>query len=296
VTQDVNEISSSVGTLCTTTDQLSTRLTDAESNITQNANQITIGVREAKSAAEDAQSVAGDAKTVAESAANQVETISSDKLDKSGITLTVTNNSSGYSKISLKSNNVELASSGNITLGGNVVFKSSLSTEGASVINGSNITTGSISADLIESGTLDAKDIKVKNLKADGVKLTGEFKITGEEDIITTGKITTIKPYIYLEGGVLSGGVNSKEYGALYFTQKVTADDNKATYAFGIKSKAVVIKCNALWTAKSKTTQVVTKGVKDAYIPYIRTPGGAYGTLHFINGILVGKYSKKVTK
>ncbi|MDO5549478.1 MAG: hypothetical protein Q4F79_13465 [Eubacteriales bacterium] len=287
ITQDVDSITSRVGTLTTTTDQLSTRLTSAESNITQNANQITIGVREAKSAAEAAQSTA-DA-----------------KLSANGLSLSVVNSGNGYSTLSLKSGNTVLATSGQITLGGDVVFTSALNAKGyitgsevnknVTSISGNVIKTGTISADFIQSGTLNASNIKVTNLKAEGVNLTGKFKIVGTVGVVSGSKISYIKPFFEFEDGIISGGVGSKTYGTLDFSKKASYTSKKKTYkvyALGISSKSIVLRSRSLWVASTESSANILKGVT-GWIPYIRTPGGAYGTLHFVNGILVGKYNKK---
>ncbi|MDO5547961.1 MAG: hypothetical protein Q4F79_05675 [Eubacteriales bacterium] len=287
VSQDVSSITSRVGTLSTTTDQLSTRLTTAESNITQNANQITIGVREAKSAAEAAQSAAEA------------------KLSADGLSFSVNNNSNGYSTLSLKSGNTVLATSGRITLGGDVVFTSALNAKGyitgsevnenVTSISGNVIKTGMISADLIKSGTLNASNIKVTNLKAEGVNLTGRFKIVGTVGVLSGSKISYIKPFFEFEDGIISGGVGSTTYGTLDFSKKASYTSKNKTYkvyALGISSKSIVLRSRSLWVASTESSANILKGVT-GWIPYIRTPGGAYGTLHFVNGILVGKYNKK---
>ena len=70
----------------------------------------------------------------------------------SGLSLGV-QNAAGYSKIQLLSNGVVLATSGSITLGGNVVFTSDL-TDGVTQISGNNIKTGFISAIDIDGSTI----------------------------------------------------------------------------------------------------------------------------------------------
>lgn len=59
------------------------------------------------------------------------------------ITLMVENRE-GASTITIRYNGIDVSTSGDITLGGNVVFKSNLSTAGETIINGENIVTGVI--------------------------------------------------------------------------------------------------------------------------------------------------------
>lgn len=61
-------------------------------------------------------------------------------------------NSTGSSTIALKSGNITLATSGDITLGGNVVFTSNL-TDGETEISGDNITSGEITGITLNSWT-----------------------------------------------------------------------------------------------------------------------------------------------
>lgn len=91
-----------------------------------------------------------------------------------GFTLSVTNKK-GASTLSLKSGGVTITTSGDITLGGDVIFKSSL-TDGTTTISGDNIKTGKIKAEYI-----DADVIRTGNLK------DGTTTISG--DNIKTGKI-----------------------------------------------------------------------------------------------------------
>ena len=75
------------------------------------------------------------------------------------LAMSVSNNSGGYSTVSLTSGNVTLASSGNITLGGNVVFASGTGTTKSlkyTTINGGTISTN----------TITALDITANNIKA----------------------------------------------------------------------------------------------------------------------------------
>ena len=111
---------------------LSSRMTDAEGNITT----LTATAAGLTSAVYDADG----------------EVSSKISQSMAGLSLSVTNGA-GYSKLQLLSNGAVLATSGQITLGGNVVFASDL-TDGVTQISGSNILTGTINAIDITGSTI----------------------------------------------------------------------------------------------------------------------------------------------
>ena len=74
-----------------------------------------------------------------------------------GLSLSVSNGKES-SIISLKNGNITLSSQ-TIQFTGDVVFKSDLSTAGSTIINGANITTGTISADRIDTSTLRVQEV-----------------------------------------------------------------------------------------------------------------------------------------
>lgn len=136
VTGRVTNVESAVSTLQQTANSITARVSTSEGRIStlqQTANSITTRVANAE----------GDISTLEQTV--------------KGFTLSVTNGS-GFSTLSLKSGSTTIATSGNITLGGNVVFKNNL-TDGSTQISGSNIKTGTISAERI-----DAENIKTKYL------------------------------------------------------------------------------------------------------------------------------------
>ena len=114
-------------------------------------------VETAKKNASDAQTAANAAKNAADEAKEQADTARSEiKLLKDSITLSVVDGEPGHTaQIKLKVGENEY--SGTIDLTGMVTF-TNLSTAGETVINGSNITTGQILADLIKAGVLRSKD------------------------------------------------------------------------------------------------------------------------------------------
>jgi phage minor structural protein len=88
--------------------------------------------------------------TIVGTTAAQASTITTDAIN--GITMTVTNGTSS-SQIVIKNGSTTITS-GTVQFTGNIVFKSDLSTSGSTTINGSNITTGTISADRIDVSSL----------------------------------------------------------------------------------------------------------------------------------------------
>jgi len=142
-----------------TLDGFNTRLEDAEGNITtitQNAESIATRVANAEN----------NISTV-EQTANKIDWIVASGTSSSNFTLS--------------SRVISLVSSG-IDITGYVTFNA-LKTAGQTIINGSNITTGSISADRISSGTLTSMVIQNSNVKIDGSDIT--FSTSG--GIMRTG-------------------------------------------------------------------------------------------------------------
>ena len=93
------------------------------------------------------------------------------RLFAEGLTLEVSNSETGASStLTLKAGDTTL-SSNEITLNGLVSF-ADLATAGKTTINGRNITTGQINADLITTGTLSADRIKGGTIDADYITVT----------------------------------------------------------------------------------------------------------------------------
>lgn len=93
----------------------------------------------------------------------------------SGLSISVSNNSSNtQSTVKITSNGVQVGSSGTINLSGLVSF-TDLSTSGSTTINGSNITTGVISANLITTGSMSANRISTGTLTSN----TGTITLQG---------------------------------------------------------------------------------------------------------------------
>jgi len=148
-----------VASVGVTLDGFNTRLEDAEgtiTTITQNADSITTRVANAENSI-----------STVEQTANKIDWIVASGTSSSNFTLS--------------SRVISLVSTG-IDITGYVTFNA-LKTAGQTIINGSNITTGSISADRISSGTLTSMVIQNSNVKIDGSDIT--FSTSG--GIMRTG-------------------------------------------------------------------------------------------------------------
>lgn len=108
--------------------------------------------------------------------------------------------------------------SGNITMNGLVSFND-LSSAGSTTINGSNITTGKINADLIKAGTLNGNNVTITNLNASNIKsgtLTSRAINNGNGTFSVSSNGT-----IYAKSGTIGGWnlSSSKLYGTSSSTQ-----------------------------------------------------------------------------
>lgn len=122
------------------------------SKLQQTASSLTTEVSNAKKDISTLQQTATSLSTEIKNAKGDVSKLEQ-KVD--GFTLSVTNKT-GSSTISLKSGGATICTSGDITLGGDVIFKANLK-DGTTVISGDNIKTGKIKADYIDVDTIKLK-------------------------------------------------------------------------------------------------------------------------------------------
>ena len=176
LTITTNGLSTSVQSLNTKVDGLDSRMETAESTITQQAGQIVLKA---------------DSSTVTEIESR----VTSAELDIDGlegeINLKVAKDGV-ISAINLSSESATI-SANKVNLNGYVTV-TDLSTSGSTIINGDNITTGTINADLITTGTLDASNVTITNLNADNITSgtinASDITITNiNADNITSGTI-----------------------------------------------------------------------------------------------------------
>lgn len=138
-----------------------TNIEDEQGNITSQMATITTEQSEIKQTAQGLTSTVSSIQTSLQNLDGEVETLSSTvstvQQTATGLTSTVTQQGETISQIRQDLDKIDIS--------GYVTF-TDLKTGGSSVINGSNITTGYISADRISGGTIDANTINVDNLNA----------------------------------------------------------------------------------------------------------------------------------
>ena len=138
-----------------------TNIEDEQGNITSQMATITTEQSEIKQTAQGLTSTVSSIQTSLQNLDGEVETLSSTvstvQQTATGLTSTVTQQGETISQIRQDLDKIDIS--------GYVTF-TDLETGGSSVINGSNITTGYISADRISGGTIDADTINVSNLNA----------------------------------------------------------------------------------------------------------------------------------
>lgn len=138
-----------------------TNIEDEQGNITSQMATITTEQSEIKQTAQGLTSTVSSIQTSLQNLDGEVETLSSTvstvQQTATGLTSTVTQQGETISEIRQDLDKIDIS--------GYVTF-TDLSTSGNTTINGSNITTGYISANRISGGTIDADTINVNNLNA----------------------------------------------------------------------------------------------------------------------------------
>lgn len=138
-----------------------TNIEDEQGNITSQMATITTEQSEIKQTAQGLTSTVSSIQTSLQNLDGEVETLSSTvstvQQTATGLTSTVTQQGQTISEIRQDLDKIDIS--------GYVTF-TDLSTSGNTTINGSNITTGYISANRISGGTIDADTINVNNLNA----------------------------------------------------------------------------------------------------------------------------------
>lgn len=138
-----------------------TNIEDEQGNITSQMATITTEQSEIKQTAQGLTSTVSSIQTSLQNLDGEVETLSSTvstvQQTATGLTSTVTQQGETISEIRQDLDKIDIS--------GYVTF-TDLKTSGSTTINGSNITTGYISANRISGGTIDADTINVNNLNA----------------------------------------------------------------------------------------------------------------------------------
>lgn len=194
-----------------------------------------------------------------------------------GFTLSV-ENQKGYSTLSLKSGGATICTSGKITLGGDVIFKSSL-TDGTTIISGDNIQTGKIKADYI-----DADVIRTGNLKDGKTIISGANIQTGKikADCIDVDSLKLKK--LYNSAGKLAIDASEENYmviGGNWSNEEVSEVRVKATTLKMITGDTLTITSGGIYTTESATSRLGKDGSPWAYL-YVKNI--YFGSAPSING------------
>ena len=202
-----------------------TNIEDEQGNITSQMATITTEQSEIKQTAQGLTSTVSSIQTSLQNLDGEVETLSSTvstvQQTATGLTSTVTQQGETISQIRQDLDKIDIS--------GYVTF-TDLETGGSSVINGSNITTGYISADRISGGTIDANTINVDNLNA--ANLT--------KGLINANRISDASNY-------LSNLYATNVYTAINYAQTVQLVSSGAA---GLENNGIVLKPNGVYIKK----------------------------------------------
>ena len=192
-----------------------TNIQDEQGNITSQMATITTEQSEIKQTAQGLTSTVSSIQTSLQNLDGEVETLSSTvstvQQTATGLTSTVTQQGETISQIRQDLDKIDIS--------GYVTFND-LKTSGSTTINGSNITTGYISADRISGGTIDADTINVSNLNAANLTkgLINANRISDASNYLANLYATNIYTainYAQTVQLVSSGGAGLENYGTI---------------------------------------------------------------------------------
>ena len=199
-----------------------TNIQDEQGNITSQMATITTEQSEIKQNAQGLTSTVSSIQTSLQNLDGEVETLSSTvstvQQTATGLTSTVTQQGETISQIRQDLDKIDIS--------GYVTFND-LKTSGSTTINGSNITTGYISADRISGGTIDADTINVSNLNA--ANLT--------KGLINANRISDANNY-------LTNLYATNIYTAINYAQTVQLVSSGAS---GLENNGIVLKPNGVY-------------------------------------------------
>ena len=150
------------------------------------------------------------------------------------LSLSVTNNSNGYSYVKLKSGSIDLATSGNITLGGNVVFTN---TDISDLSSSSGIVQGvtSIVGDTVTTSYINALNVTAKTIKANA----SISSPTIEGGFIIGSRFYSADEDSYFLMGSDGWTLMQKTSGSWYSRAYLSTSSNAATLSLGNSTPAV---------------------------------------------------------
>ena len=199
-----------------------TNIQDEQGNITSQMATITTEQSEIKQTAQGLTSTVSSIQTSLQNLDGEVETLSSTvstvQQTATGLTSTVTQQGETISQIRQDLDKIDIS--------GYVTF-TDLKTSGSTTINGSNITTGYISADRISGGTIDADTINVSNLNASNLT----------KGLINANRISDANNY-------LTNLYATNIYTAINYAQTVQLVSSGAA---GLENNGIVLKPNGVY-------------------------------------------------
>ena len=209
-----------------------TNIEDEQGNITSQMATITTEQSEIKQTAQGLTSTVSSIQTSLQNLDGEVETLSSTvstvQQTATGLTSTVTQQGETISQIRQDLDKIDIS--------GYVTF-TDLKTGGSSVINGSNITTGYISADRISGGTIDADTINVNNLNASNLT----------KGLISANRISDASNY-------LSNLYATNVYTAINYAQTVQLVTSGAS---GLENSGTILKPNGVYIKNGGSTTLL---------------------------------------
>ena len=192
-----------------------TNIQDEQGNITSQMATITTEQSEIRQTAQGLTSTVSNIQTSLQNLDGEVETLSSTvstvQQTATGLTSTVTQQGETISEIRQDLDKIDIS--------GYVTF-TDLKTSGSTTINGSNITTGYISANRISGGTIDADTINVSNLNASNLTkgLINANRISDANNYLANlyaTNVYTAVNYAQTVQLVSSGGAGLENYGTI---------------------------------------------------------------------------------
>lgn len=209
-----------------------TKIEDEQGNITSQMATITTEQSEIKQTAQGLTSTVSSIQTSLENLDGEVDTLSSTvstvQQTATGLTSTVTQQGKTISQIRQELDKIDIS--------GYVTF-TDLKTSGSTTINGSNITTGYISANRISGGTIDADTINVNNLNASNLT----------KGLINANRISDASNY-------LANLYATNVYNAVNYAQTVQLVNSSSS---GLENYGTLLKSNGVYIKNGGSTTLL---------------------------------------
>lgn len=209
-----------------------TKIEDEQGNITSQMATITTEQSEIKQTAQGLTSTVSSIQTSLENLDGEVDTLSSTvstvQQTATGLTSTVTQQGETISQIRQELDKIDIS--------GYVTF-TDLKTSGSTTINGSNITTGYISANRISGGTIDADTINVNNLNASNLT----------KGLINANRISDASNY-------LANLYATNVYNAVNYAQTVQLVNSSSS---GLENYGTLLKSNGVYIKNGGSTTLL---------------------------------------